>query len=71
MHRMTMKLTAKQNQLFEAIKAGAELHYMGWQQIGVNYGPKDPRNYIAMQATLIALRDRGLITLGKEGVTLV
>lgn len=72
---MTTKLTAKQSQLLQAIKDGAELRYAGYQEIKVTYplvafGVQDPRNYTARQQTLYALRDRGLIELGSFGVRL-
>jgi hypothetical protein len=64
------KLTDTQRRLFEAIRAGADLRLAGWQQIRVTFGPRDSRNYVAMQATLYALRDRKLIELGDFGVRL-
>ena len=62
------KLTPKQQQLYDAIRDGARLTYRGWQEIGVDYGPQDPRNYVARETTAYALRDRGLIVMDKDGI---
>lgn len=62
------RLSPKQAQLLEAIRAGATLRYAGWQEIRVIYGAADSRNYTARQQTLFALRDRGLVEVDKNGV---
>jgi hypothetical protein len=76
---MTRKLTPKQQQLYDAVLAGARIQTAGWQQLRVSYGERidgydarkpDPRDYVAMEATLHALRDRGLVNLGPNGITI-
>lgn len=69
------RLSPQQRRLLEALRAGATLRYAGWQQVAVTYpdpphGRRDERNFTAMQATLYALRDRGLVALGADGVVL-
>jgi hypothetical protein len=54
--------------------ASRRLHYTGWQQVDVwiespVFGDPGER-FVAREQTLYALRDRGLITLGKDGVQL-
>jgi hypothetical protein len=63
-------LTAKQQQLYDAIRDGATVSYSGWQQVHVCFGSRDARNYTARLNTLHALRDRGLVRLGADGVQL-
>jgi hypothetical protein len=65
------RLSPKQQQLLDAVERGADLRYLGWQQIRVTYGPKHPENYIATQGTLHALLDRGLVETGPFGVRAV
>lgn len=61
-------LTRKQQQLLNAIVAGASVRRGGWQQLHVTFGPRDERNYVAMESTLLALRDRGLVRLTGDGI---
>lgn len=71
MDRMTTRLTPTQQRFLDALRAGASLRHRGWQEIAVEFGPRDPRNYIAREQTVYALRDRGLVTLDKSGIHLV
>lgn len=66
----TPKISPPQARLYDAIKRGARLTYRGWQELGVDFGPRHPENYIAREATLMALRDRGLVIADRDGVRL-
>lgn len=67
---MAVKITPTQKRFLDALHAGATLRYRGWQEIAVEFGPRDPRNYIARQQTVYALRDRGLVVVDAQGVRL-
>lgn len=62
------RLTPPMRRLLDAIEAGATIRARGWQEYSVDFGPRDPRNYTAREQTFYALRNRGLVTLDKDGV---
>jgi hypothetical protein len=63
---MTRKLTPKQQQLYDAVLAGARIQTAGWQQLRVSYGERID-GYDARKPDP---RDRGLVNLGPNGITI-
>lgn len=62
-----IKLTEPQQRVLDALKDGASVSPPQWQQMNV-YWPMTPRRFTARVNTFYALRDRGLITMDKNGI---
>jgi predicted methyltransferase len=65
----SQNLSGPMQRVLAAMQRGAQLRYSGWQQVVVSF-PGTPERFVAREQTLYALRDRGLVTMDKNGVNL-